>query len=207
MNSIEDSSSCSVAERPPNNANEGLPDGLSRPRDSAISGERIRESSGSRFRPPSARISRDENNNLKAAIEAAVLKKPGLYGKHRALGPSDPSLSSIGSHSDHISDSSEKKSLSSSAYPHQRQAVPRYLHSDSLKQDSLDNVKQFSVGGDGDPIVPLETKPSVGDMFSNVLTAMPFCSKSLAIPDHEYIWQYEPTSHIIIFDLFYAYWF
>ncbi|KAI3471318.1 hypothetical protein Pfo_027981 [Paulownia fortunei] len=195
----EDSSSCyAVAERPAFNANENLPDGSPRPRDLTNSGERTRECSGSRFGPPSVKSSRDESDNLKAAIEAAVLRKPGVYRKHRAFSQSDDSsVSSVGcevaSHQDHIASSARKKKMSSDAQLPERPTVSRNLSADSLKQETLNNVKQsllvpvegLSSGGrDGVHIGP----PS-RDMFSNVPAAMPFFLKSLAIPEHEYIWQ------------------
>lgn len=84
----EDFSSSVISERPSFN---GLPDGSSQSRDFANSGERMREYSGDRFQTSSVKSSRDEGDILKAAIEAAVLRKPGLYRKHRGLGQSDSS--------------------------------------------------------------------------------------------------------------------
>ncbi|KAL3837937.1 hypothetical protein ACJIZ3_022528 [Penstemon smallii] len=190
----EDSSSCSVvAERPPLSGNVGLPDELSRSRDFGNSGERTRESSGSRVWTPSVKSSRDESNNVKAAIEAAVLRKPGVYRKHRASGQSDDL-----SHQDHLPNYAGKKKLYSSAELPEKHTVSLDLSADSLKQETINNVKNFSlvsgddlssVGGDGVPIVPLVQKSSLKDMFSNIPSAMPISFKLLAIPEHEYIWQ------------------
>ncbi|KAI3473851.1 hypothetical protein Pfo_028032 [Paulownia fortunei] len=197
----EDSSCSVVAERPL--FNEGLPDGLSRSRDFANSGERMREYSGSRFRPSSVKSSKDEGDILKAAIEAAVLRKPGVYQKHRALGQSDnSSVSSVGyeiaSCQDHKSSSAGKKNVSSVAELPERRTVSQHLKDDFLKQETLNNVNLLplvsveglsSGGGEAVPVAPLDGKSSLRDAVINVPAAMPFFLKSLAIPEHEYIWQ------------------
>ncbi|KAL7147191.1 hypothetical protein ABFS83_06G091300 [Erythranthe nasuta] len=188
-----------IPEKPPIDANEGLPDGSPRPRDVSNAGERMREGSGSRFGPPSAKSSRDEShNNLKAIIEAAVLKKPGVYRRHRALGQSeDRSVASVGgevaSHQGPMSSSARKNKFSSDADLHERPTVSRNLATDPLNQVTPNNMKPSS-------LVPLEALSSGGqdgshigsssrDMFSNVPPATPILLKSLAIPEHEYIWQ------------------
>lgn len=132
----------------------------------------MREYFGSRVGPASVKSSRDEGDNLKAAIEAAVLKKPGVYRKHRAGQSDESSMPTVGgeivSHQDHIS--SVKKKLSSDVQLPERTS--------SLKEGTLNIVKQSSLA--------LYSK----DMFSNVPAVMPLLLKSLAIPEHEYIWQY-----------------
>ncbi|PIN00364.1 hypothetical protein CDL12_27130 [Handroanthus impetiginosus] len=181
-----------VAERPA--FNEVLPDGLLRPRDLTSSGERMREYSGSRFGPSSLKSPRNESDNLKAAIEAAVLRKPGVSGKHRALGQSDDSsVSSVGCEvapqQQHLSSSGGKKKLTSDE---DLTTVSQKLSADSLKQETPNNVKQTSLapveglssGGSG-----VHIGPSLKDVFNNVPAAMPLLLKSLAIPEHEYIWQ------------------
>ncbi|EYU19754.1 hypothetical protein MIMGU_mgv1a000792mg [Erythranthe guttata] len=187
-----------IPEKPPIDANEGLPDGSPRPRDVSNAGERMREGSGSRFGPPSAKSSRDESHNLKAIIEAAVLKKPGVYRRHRAFGQSeDRSVASVGgevaSHQGPMSSSARKNKFSSDADLHERPTVSRNLATDPLNQITPNNMKPSS-------LVPLEGLSSGGqdvshigsssrDMFSNVPAATPILLKSLAIPEHEYIWQ------------------
>lgn len=200
----QDSLSCSVvSEKSPFNANEGLPDGLPRPKDLTDSGDRMREYSGCRVGSPSVKSSRDESDNLKAAIEAAVLRKPGVYRKNRAFGQSDDSSvptvrDEVASHQDHISNARKKK-LSSDAELPERPSVSRNLTADSLKEEILNNVKQSSLvpveglssgGRDG-----VHIGPSSRDVFSNVPAAMPLLLKSLAIPEHEYIWQYGLIFH------------
>ncbi|KAK6118468.1 hypothetical protein DH2020_047735 [Rehmannia glutinosa] len=197
--SLKEDNSCSVvAERPPFNANEGIPDGLPRSGDLTNSGERMKECSGSRSGPPSVKSSRDESDNLKAAIEAAVLRKPGVYRKHRAFGQSDDSSVSIlgcevATHQDPISSSLRNKKLSSNTELPERPTVSRNLTADSIRQETSNFVKQSS-------LVPVEGLSSGGrdgvhisyssrDVFSNVPAAMPFFLKSVAVPEHEYIWQ------------------
>ncbi|KAL6527042.1 hypothetical protein OROGR_016132 [Orobanche gracilis] len=95
--SLKEDPSCSVAtEGPALGADEGIPDGLPRRRETD-SGDRMKECSGSHSRPPSVKFSRDDGDSLRAAIEAAVLRKPGVYRRHRAFGQPDVSpMSSLG---------------------------------------------------------------------------------------------------------------
>lgn len=203
---MKDDSSCSVvSEKPPFNANEGLPDALARPRDLTNSGERMREYPGSRFGPPSAKSSRDETDNLKAAIEAAVLRKPGVYRRHRALGqPEVSSVSSVGlelaPHQSHIPSFARKNKFSTDAELPERPTVSRNSNADSLKQENLNNVKQ------NQSLIPLDGLssgghdgcrfgPSSRDLCSDIPAATPLFLKSLAIPEHEYIWQYGLNFH------------
>ncbi|PIN23529.1 hypothetical protein CDL12_03777 [Handroanthus impetiginosus] len=190
-------SSCSVvAERPP--SNEGLPDGLSQSRDFGHSGDRVKEYSGSHSPPSSVKPSRDEGDILKAAIEAAVLRKPGLYHKHRALGQSNnSSMSSVGHDTatcqDHVSGSAEKRTLSSVAELPERPGKSQHLKGDFVKQETLTSSVPVeglsSGGGDAVPIVPSNGRSSIRDTSINIPAALPFWWKSLAIPEHEYIWQ------------------
>ncbi|KAL0403358.1 UNVERIFIED_CONTAM: hypothetical protein Sradi_1976600 [Sesamum radiatum] len=191
----EDAAGSVVADRPSLSANEVLPDGSPRPGDLTSSGERMREYSSSRFGQSSVKSLRDESDNLKAAIEAAVLRKPGVYRKHRALGQSDESSMSsvaceVASHQDHISSSAGNKKLASSA---ELPEVSRNLTGDHLKQETFSSVKQSS-------LVPVEGLPSGArdgvhngpfsrDVFSNAPAAFPAFLKYLAIPEHEHIWQ------------------
>ncbi|KAL8534784.1 hypothetical protein ACS0TY_010715 [Phlomoides rotata] len=175
----------------------GLPDGLSRPKDLTDSGDRMRDYSGSRVGPPSVKSSRDDSDNLKAAIEAAVLKKPGVYRKHRASGQSDESsmptvAGEVVSHQDHISSAIKKKTSSDVELP-ERPSALRNLNAESLKEEALNIVKKSSLvhveglssGGRDGAHIALYPR----DTFRNVPAVMPLMLKSLAIPEHEYIWQ------------------
>ncbi|KAL6501029.1 hypothetical protein OROHE_025226 [Orobanche hederae] len=193
--SLKEDPSCSVAtEGPALGADEGIHDGLPRRRDLTDSGDGMKECSGSHSRPPSAKSSRDDGDNLRAAIEAAVLRKPGVYRRHRAFGqPDDSSMPSLGcevaSHQDPISSSVRNKKLSSDAeLKPERPTMSRHLTADSLKQENSNLVKQSSM-------VPVQGLPPVGqgmcsrDVLRNVPAVMPSFLKSIAVPEHEYIWQ------------------
>ncbi|KAL6503995.1 hypothetical protein OROGR_025918 [Orobanche gracilis] len=198
--SLKEDPSCSVAtEGPALGADEGIPDGLPRRRDLTDSGDRMKECSGSHSRPPSAKSLRYDGDNLRAAIEAAVLRKPGVYRRHRAFDQSDdssmPSLGcEIAYHQDPISSSVRHKKLSSDAeLKPERPTMSRHLTADSLKQESSNLVKQSSmvsveglppVGQDG-----VHSTSSTRDVLRNVPGVMSSFLKSIAVPEHEYIWQ------------------
>ncbi|CAA2963339.1 uncharacterized protein LOC111399148 isoform X1 [Olea europaea subsp. europaea] len=204
--SKEDSSSCAgVAERPPCNTDEGLHDGLLQAREATNSGERMREHSGNRSwqgnTNGAVKFSRGENDNLKVAIEAAMLRKPGVHRKHRAWGQSDDSsVSSMNSEiacRDQLSSSGDKRNMSPAAEIIERHTVPSGLTADSLKQETRDTSKQSTLlpveaptsRGESVPFAPLDGKSSLGGISTRVSAAVPICLKSLAIPEHEYIWQ------------------
>ncbi|GFQ03472.1 tyrosine-protein kinase baz1b [Phtheirospermum japonicum] len=177
--SKEDSSCPVVAERPPFDGNEGIPDGLPRHRDLTNSGERMKDCSGSRSGPPSAKLSRDEGgSNLKAAIEAAVLRKPGMFRKHSSV--STLGCEVAASHQDPI-----KKKLSSDAELPERPTLSRNLTVDTLKKETSNFVKPSSLV----PVDGVHINSSTRNMLSNSPAAMPFFLKSVAVPEHEYIWQ------------------
>ncbi|XP_011084637.1 uncharacterized protein LOC105166844 [Sesamum indicum] len=191
----EDAASSVVADRPPLSASEVLPDGSPRPGDLTSSGERMKEYSSSRFGQSSVKSLRDESDNLKAAIEAAVLRKPGVYRKHRALGQSDESSISsvaceVASHHDHISSSAGNKKLASNA---ELSEVSRNSTPDHLKQETISSVKQsLLVPVEGLPFGArdgVHNGPFSRDVFSNAPAAVPAFLKYLAIPEHEHIWQ------------------
>lgn len=191
-----------VSEKLPVNASEGLSEGLVQSKDITDSADRPREYSGSRFGLPYVRSSRDENDNLKAAIEAAVLRKPGVYRKHRSFGQSDesfvPTVAPVASHIDHLSSARNRK-LSSDAELAERPAISRSLTADPLKGETPNSVKQsllvpegLSSGGREGVHIDLSSR----DTFSNVPAAIPILLKSIPIPEHEYMWQYELISHL-----------
>ncbi|KAL2518516.1 RING/FYVE/PHD zinc finger superfamily protein [Abeliophyllum distichum] len=151
---------------------------------------------------PNVKFSRGENDNLKVAIEAAMLRKPGVHRKHRAGGQSDDSsVSSMNSDiacRDQLSSSGGKINVSSAAEIIERHAVPSGLTADSLKQETCDTSKQSTLlpvealpsgGGESVPIVALDGKSSLGGTSTCVSAAVPICLKSLVIPEHECIWQ------------------
>ncbi|XP_073272372.1 ASI1-immunoprecipitated protein 2-like isoform X1 [Primulina huaijiensis] len=195
-NSKADSSSCSgVSERSPFNADEDQHNGLSQPRESSNSGEPLREQSGSCSRPSYVNSSWDSNNNLKAAIQAAMLRKPGVYQKYRSDYASTSNMGCDIASKDHLSSSAVRRIGSSAAEVVDKCTLSQNLSAERLGQETLNNTKHFpsepveaSSGGD-DTQMLLNWKSSSRDMFSNDAAAMAIFSKSLAIPKHEYIWQ------------------
>lgn len=198
----QDSAAPGISEKLPVKANESISDGLVQSKDLADSAGQPREYSGSRLGPPYARSSRDESDNLKAAIEAAVLRKPGVYRKNRVSAQSDessvPTVAPIASHIDHMS-SARSRMLSSDGELAERPPVTRSLTLDPLKEESPNGAKHpalvrseglSSVGRDGGHI-GLASR----DTLSNVSATMPLLLKSIAIPQHEHIWLYELISH------------
>ncbi|CAA0827983.1 RING/FYVE/PHD zinc finger superfamily protein [Striga hermonthica] len=186
------------AERSALNMDVGISVGLPRLRDLTNSCERMKDCSGSRSGPPSAMPARDEGDNLKAAIEAAVLRKPGVYRKNRAVGQSDDSsMPSLGvevtCHQDPISSSAANRKLSSVAELPEGPTIARNLIADSHKQENSDCVKQSSlVLVEGLPTAGQDGVPSSSsrrDVLSSIPPGMPLSLNSLAVPEHEYIWQ------------------
>ncbi|XP_073297843.1 protein PARALOG OF AIPP2-like isoform X2 [Primulina huaijiensis] len=195
-NSKADTSSCSgVSERSSFNADEDQHDGSSRPRESSNSVEPFREQSGSCSRPSYVNSSWDKNNNLKTAIQAAMLRKPGVYQKYR---PDDASMTNMGcdiASKDHLSSSAVRRIESSAAGVADKYTLSQNLSTETPGWEQLNNTKHFpsepvkaSSGGDDTQIL-LERIPSLRDMLNNDAAAMALFSKSLAIPKHEYIWQ------------------
>ncbi|KZV41086.1 hypothetical protein F511_14062 [Dorcoceras hygrometricum] len=190
-----DSSSCSgISERSPFNADEDQHDGLSRLRESFNSGEPSREQSGSCSRPSCVNSSWDNNNNLRAAIQAAIMRKPGVCQKYRC---DDALTSNMGCDlaSKHPSSSAVSRIESSAAEVADKHTLSQNLSADTLGQQTLINEKHFpsepleaSAGGD-DTQVLLKWKSSSRDMFNDDAAAMTIFSTSLAIPKHGYIWQ------------------
>ncbi|KAG6426633.1 hypothetical protein SASPL_110860 [Salvia splendens] len=192
----QDPASRDVSEKLSISASEGVSDGLVQSKDLANSADRPREYSGSRLGPPSMRSSRDESDNLKAAIEAAVLRKPGVYRKHRASGQSDqssaPMLAHVASHIDHMSSAKSRK-LSSDAELAECPPISRKPTSDPLKEETPNCIKQpllvRAEGASSGVRDGVHVAISSRDALSNVPAVMPLLLKSVAIPEHEYIWQ------------------
>ncbi|XP_051132998.1 uncharacterized protein LOC127252732 [Andrographis paniculata] len=122
--------------------------------------------------------------NLKAAIEAAVLKKPGVYRKNRTLGQPDDSSASV---------LAGKKRLCTDTNLPDKPAESRGINADSLAEEIPNNVKHSTIiSGEGalrsggqEGISGL----SSGGMNRNVSAAVPLLLKSVPVPEHEYIWQ------------------
>ncbi|KAL7003832.1 hypothetical protein U1Q18_004975, partial [Sarracenia purpurea var. burkii] len=224
-----------------NNANEGQPDVLPRPRGSTNPGERIKESSNNHSRPSmttggsvhcqkckeighsaqfctvgsprsllgdasAARSSRevmDKGNKLKAAIEAAMLKKPGIYRKKMPDQSDDLSVSNTCLNGemrpqDQISTSVNTRNSCSGDEVHERQAVQQNFTAESCKQTTFNNMKHLPAlpyesaslkTGDVSPTNPSDWKPFIRDLPNHASAVVSVFLKMSIIPEHEYIWQ------------------
>lgn len=149
----------------------------------------------------------NKGNKLKAAIEAAMLKRPGIYKRNKVLDQSDEaSLSSTDlngqmASQDQLSISSSTKNMVSAEGMDEGKAIVQNYTVDSSKQTAVNNLKQLSVlptgsvfsskVGEVDSIVPADVKPSMRDISSDASTAANVLWKMPVIPEHEYIWQYD----------------
>lgn len=147
----------------------------------------------------------NKGNKLKAAIEAAMLKRPGIYKRNKVLDQSDEaSLSSTDlngqmASQDQLSISSSTKNMVSAEGMDEGKAIVQNYTVDSSKQTAVNNLKQLSVlptgsvfsskVGEVDSIVPADVKPSMRDISSDASTAANVLWKMPVIPEHEYIWQ------------------
>ncbi|XP_020534377.1 uncharacterized protein LOC105632478 isoform X2 [Jatropha curcas] len=148
-----------------------------------------------------ARIVREDmskGSKLKAAIEAAMLRKPGIFRKKKEIDQSDGLLSSnvdvtseAASH-DQFSVSNKLRNMISDEGTDEGQANIGLSSSESCKQMNINNVKQLNVNS-ADIVLPLkvgeDTMVPSGGKPCHSLTATPLFSKMLTIPEHEYIWQ------------------
>lgn len=155
-------------------------------------GERTRDGSVSRYRTnivndaSATRSSADviKGNKLKAAIEAAMLKKPGICRKNKPTDQSDevsvPSsnLNSEPRSEDILSTSSKRSNVSCANEAHEKQATSNNGDQTSLPLGSSVSLKL----GDNGPIAPssMSYQPSA---TVSILLKMP------VLPEHEYIWQ------------------
>ncbi|KAF5450617.1 hypothetical protein F2P56_030950 [Juglans regia] len=151
-----------------------------------------------------ARSSREEmheGNKLKAAIHAALLRRPEFYRKKRVLDQSDDlSISNadlnyeIASH-DQMLVSNKLKDAMSTEGSSEGPAILGSSTSESSKQTTVNSLKQFGLH----PIDVFSSK--VGDSCSNAVSvgkptirhfpcqASTVLLKKSVIPEHEFIWQ------------------
>ncbi|CAK9166009.1 unnamed protein product [Ilex paraguariensis] len=144
----------------------------------------------------------NKGNKLKAAIEAAMLKKPGLYRKKRV--PDQPEELSVLSMNGEIasqgplSGSNSIRNMISDEDMHEGQAVKRDSTTDSCMPKTVNNMEQFSVlpaevvtsrTEDVCPIVRFDGKSSSRDLHCYTLASISPLLKLSAIPEHEFIWQ------------------
>ncbi|CAN4089362.1 unnamed protein product [Withania somnifera] len=136
-------------------------------------------------------------NNVKAALEAAMLRKPGLCRKNKVVDQSDdlavPNTNSETTTQDSnlLSGSSSRRILSSNEDSY---GVSSNSMTGSHKQE-IGNLSQLSVlaetltgAGNLVPILLCDGKASLVDLHRYSQAAMSILSRT-AIPEHEYIWQ------------------
>ncbi|CAN7005622.1 hypothetical protein BRARA_C00734 [Brassica rapa] len=139
--------------------------------------------------PKNAREDINKGNRLRAAVDAALRKKPS-FGKNRVLEQCDTSLAS------NVHPSSDK-SLQTQLPP--KMHTTSWPAPDPYKQTIVTNEKQLVPSG-VDAVIPsrsveLDMKPEVNiPSLKSVMRDWPLVSppallRSSAIPDHESIWQ------------------
>ncbi|XP_060204114.1 protein PARALOG OF AIPP2-like isoform X2 [Lycium barbarum] len=135
-------------------------------------------------------------SNLKAAIEAAMLRKPGICRKNRVLDQSDDlAVSNTNSEAtvqDPLSGSSSRRNLSSNedGYVVSSNSMTGFHKQEigSLGQLSVPPAEALAGAGNAFPILPSDEKSSLVDLLRYSQATMLILSRT-AIPEHEYIWQ------------------
>ncbi|XP_052193581.1 uncharacterized protein LOC127802002 isoform X2 [Diospyros lotus] len=142
-------------------------------------------------------------NKLKAAIEAAMLKKPGMYRKNKMPNQSDESLiSSRNLNSelhpqDQLLTSINTNNISPSNEVREGRGILRKSTAESCKQTTV-NMNQSSVfhseagslkNGDASPVDPSDGKLFLRDLPCDALGAFSILLKMSPVPEREYIWQ------------------
>ncbi|KAK1366328.1 hypothetical protein POM88_041889 [Heracleum sosnowskyi] len=140
-----------------------------------------------------------EDNKLKAAIEAALLKKPGIYRKNRAQDHSDeltvPGINGEVCSQDQLSNTRNPRKLVSGDEVSKEPASAWNTNIESVKQATGSSMKQFTNSAEAvnaslhRPIAPASGKSVMMDMLSNAPVSISDLSIMPAIPMHEYIWQ------------------
>ncbi|KAG2701227.1 hypothetical protein I3760_06G034700 [Carya illinoinensis] len=151
----------------------------------------------------SSKGEKHEGNKLKAAIHAALLRRPEIYRKKGVLDqPDDLSVSNTDlnykiASQDQLLVSNKSKDIVSSEGSHERQAILGSSISDSSKQITANTLKQFAsnrtdaflskLGGSCSTIVSVG-KPIITD-FSCQASITSVLLKTSIVPEYEYIWQ------------------
>ncbi|CAI9087060.1 OLC1v1021029C2 [Oldenlandia corymbosa var. corymbosa] len=175
---VDTSSSNCSAELSSCYANEGSLDDLSQQIESTDSDERAKDGLSSRLREGV-----DSKDKLKAAIEAAMLRKPGIYQKHRQPSHcSDVSAVSAASKCEtaasHVLMSGASNMENVSLSFEEKKMILGSSTSDFYKRETLDDAKQIALVTCEASTSSAEESPPFG----------PLEGLSLAIPDNDYIW-------------------
>lgn len=136
-----------------------------------------------------------KGSKLKAAIEAAMLKKPGIFRKKKESDQSDGLSSSTmdtifgKASNDQLSSSNKTRHLVSDEGEDGGQTDLGTCPLENSKQININNMKQANVLS-GEVIFPSKS----GDLGSMVmathaLAGPPLFPKTITIPEHECIWQ------------------
>ncbi|KAK9994121.1 hypothetical protein SO802_023824 [Lithocarpus litseifolius] len=151
----------------------------------------------------SSREESHEGNKLKAAIHAALLRRPEINRKKKVFDqPDELSTSSTDMNyelasQDQFLVSNKPKNIMSTEGSHERQAVLVSSTSDSCKHAVVNNSKQFTLPPtdvfsskveDSDSAI-ISIGKHARELPSHTSTAMSSLLKTSAIPEYEYIWQ------------------
>lgn len=146
-----------------------------------------------------------KGNKLKAAIQAALLRRPEIYRKKEVPNQTDE-VSTSGTEvnceatsQDQVVVSSTLKNSTSAEGTHEQQEILENSTSDPPKCSSASDLKQLnsyptdfcSQPGKSDSFVLTAGKPLVRDLSNKAVAISSVLSKMLAFPEYEYIWQYE----------------
>ncbi|XP_061354417.1 protein PARALOG OF AIPP2-like isoform X2 [Gastrolobium bilobum] len=142
-----------------------------------------------------------KGNRLKAAIQAALLRRPEIYKKKEVPNQTDE-VSTLGTElncevalQDQLLVSSTLKNSISAEDTHEQQEILENSTSDSSKCSSANDLKQLnssrtdfcSQPGKSDSIGLAAGKPVARSLSHKAMSSV--LSKMLAIPEYEYIWQ------------------
>jgi hypothetical protein len=165
------------------------------------------EESGAEISVTASSISKEEmhkGNKLKAAIQAALLKRPEIYRKKEVSSQTDEiptsgtELNCEATSRDQVLVSNTLKNSISTEETREQQEVLENSTSDSSKCSSASDLKQLnscptdlcSQLGKSDLVGLNAQKPLVRDLSRKAVAISSVVSKMLAFPEYEYIWQY-----------------
>ncbi|CAJ1926292.1 unnamed protein product [Sphenostylis stenocarpa] len=144
-----------------------------------------------------------KDNILKAAIQAALLRRPEIYKKKEVSNQTDEVSTSATelncevTSKDQVLVTSTLKNSISVEETHEQQEILENSTSDSSKCSSANDLKQIKSCPTDFPSQPgksgsicVEAGKLVRDMSDKAVTLSIVPSKMLAFPEYEYIWQY-----------------
>lgn len=148
-----------------------------------------------------------KSNNVKAALQAALLRMPEIYKKKEVmnqideLSPSGTDLKFEVASQDQLPVSSTPKNSISAEETQEGRDIPENSttrNSNDEKQHNLCQTNSCSQTVNTDSIRPSSGKPSVRDLQNQSLTISRVLLK-MPIPEYEYIWQYVISLNFFIF--------